>query len=402
MVRALLFGALALLASTSSAYDVIREYSGNTFFDGWDFYGAPDNLTLGNVTWVSQTDAMSLGLAYVNTQGNVILKVDNTTNVTYGQERNSVRITTQDAYELGSLWLIDINHIPYGCSVWPAFWSFGPQWPNDGEIDIIEGINLMTYNQMAIHTTPGCTQSGSASQLGTSGSTTDCSQPAGCTVMETSPNSFESGFAAAGGGVWATKFDDTGISIWFWSRPDVPQSINQSTSTSSLDLSGWGTPHANYSSTTCNMNEFFTPQNLVLDITLCGDWAGLSWDYDPTCGSSGPTGLCYNDCVVGPGSPRYDTAYWDISYIRTYTTRSSSPSPTGTPALSSSTTTGTGPTGTSMASTTPTPTDISVPPPFLQPIGSGQSHIISHMSWGMALVCGLVGFVSCASSAGLW
>lgn len=29
--------------------------------------------------------------------------------------------------------------------------------------------------------------------------------------METAPNSFQSGFAAAGGGVWATQFDVAGI-----------------------------------------------------------------------------------------------------------------------------------------------------------------------------------------------
>lgn len=38
----------------------------------------------------------------------------------------------------------------------------------------------------------------------------------------------------------------------------------------------------------------------------------------------------YNDCVVGPGSPRYDEAYFDVNYVRTYTTSSAVPSATGT------------------------------------------------------------------------
>jgi hypothetical protein len=37
---------LSLLPSSSS-YDLVREYSGPTFFDRWDFYGSWDNLTLG-------------------------------------------------------------------------------------------------------------------------------------------------------------------------------------------------------------------------------------------------------------------------------------------------------------------------------------------------------------------
>ncbi|KAL4073388.1 glycoside hydrolase family 16 protein, partial [Scleroderma citrinum] len=326
----------SLLVSTTLGYNVIRDYSGSTFFNGWDFYGAPDNLTLGNVNWVSEADAMSLDLAYVNNQGHVILKVDNTTNVKIGENRNAIRITTQTAYELGSLWLIDANHIPYGCSVWPAFWSFGPKWPDDGEIDIIEAINLMPANQMAIHTTPGCTQNGSSTQLGTFGGITDCSTASGCTVMETSPSSYLSSFAAAGGGVWATQFEADGINIWFWSRPDVPKSITQSTSTSPLDVTDFGTPHAAFPSTTCNISQYFSPQNIVIDTTLCGVWAGLSFAYTPNCGNTGPTGLCYNDSVVGPGSPRFDNAYWDISYVRTYTSAAVDPPSTAPPSSSTS------------------------------------------------------------------
>lgn len=39
----------------------------------------------------------------------------------------------------------------------------------------------------------------------------DCSTASGCVVAETAPNSYASGFAAAGGGVWATQFDVSGI-----------------------------------------------------------------------------------------------------------------------------------------------------------------------------------------------
>ncbi len=42
--------AAALLASAhgaSAAYNLVREYSGSSFFDGWEFYGNYDNLTNG-------------------------------------------------------------------------------------------------------------------------------------------------------------------------------------------------------------------------------------------------------------------------------------------------------------------------------------------------------------------
>jgi hypothetical protein len=320
----------AVFMSSVKGYSLVREYSGQNFFDLWDFYGDYDNTTEGNAIWANKSYATSQKLAYIDSRGNAIIKVDNTTDVLVGQNRSTVRLTSQDTYDIGSLWIIDLSYIPFGCSVWPAFWTFGPNWPEDGEIDIIEGINMMTNNQMSIHTTPGCTQSGSEYQLGTSGTTTDCSQASGCTVTENSPNSYGSSFAAAGGGVWATQFDVSGIFIWFWSRPNVPASINQP----SMNVSQWGTPHASYFSNTCNITKYYSPQNLVIDITLCGVWAGVEGIYDSTCSNSGPTGSCYEDCVVGPGSPRYDDAYFNISYVRAYT--SALPSATSTPSPTTS------------------------------------------------------------------
>jgi hypothetical protein len=94
----------------------------------------PSFQCLGYVWWVDQSEAFSQGLAYVNNVGNVILKVDNTTNVVAGANRSSVggfllvlnlylihtaqvRITSTDTYGPGSLWIIDLVHLPWGCSV---------------------------------------------------------------------------------------------------------------------------------------------------------------------------------------------------------------------------------------------------------------------------------------------
>jgi hypothetical protein len=84
------------------------------------------------------------------------------------------------------------------------------------------------------------------------------------------------------------------------------------------------------------------PPQLVLDITLCGDWAGVPSVYNATC-SGGTTGVCvsffgisanggltpstqYTDNVIGPGSPRYDNAYFQINYIRVYSVNGLTPS----------------------------------------------------------------------------
>lgn len=70
-------------------------------------------------------------------------------------------------------------------------------------------VNLMKQNQMALHAQNGCTKSNSSLQTGTNG-TPNCTEGAGCTVLETNTNSVGAAFASAQGGVWATQFDVTG------------------------------------------------------------------------------------------------------------------------------------------------------------------------------------------------
>ena len=96
--------------------------------------------------------------------------------------------------------------------MWPAFWTKGRNWPEGGEIDIIEGVNLMTNNQMALHSESGCSSSSSATMSGTVGSETDCSSSSGCAITDSQTDSYGEAFATAGGGVWATSFNSDGIS----------------------------------------------------------------------------------------------------------------------------------------------------------------------------------------------
>ncbi|KAF7321163.1 GH16 domain-containing protein [Mycena chlorophos] len=318
--------------SAAAIYYPVREYSGNTFFDSWSFYDNVDDTTWGNVTFVGEATANSTQLISVNSAGNAIIRVDDTDMVAAATliHRNSVSTSSflsfaewrlmggaGSDYLAGYVWGGQCYCRGFRAfAVWPSFWLLGQGlWPNAGEVDIIEGINLADANQFSMHTTAGCTQPANVTQTGKT-TVNNCLDVSGtnnngCITVATEPNSLGEGFATAGGGVYAVQMDVNGIYMWFWSRSDIPKSISGSTATSTLEVSDWGTPSAAYPATTCNITEFFQPQQMILDITLCGLWAGVPSIYAQTC-----PGTCI-DNIIGNGSV-YANAYFEIPYIRTY------------------------------------------------------------------------------------
>ena len=106
---------------------------------------------------------------------------------------------------------MDSVHMPAGCATWPAFFSNGPNWPSDGEVDIVEGINDYTNDQSTAHTNPGCSlPNTNSSSLGITGTViggTDCDAlqngNTGCGIRSSQTNSFGAAFNANGGGVYA-------------------------------------------------------------------------------------------------------------------------------------------------------------------------------------------------------
>lgn len=81
--------------------------------------------------------------------------------------------------------------------------------------------------------------------------------------------------AASGSGVYVQYMHLTlhRLLIIFLQREDIPRSLSASNNT--IDTSSWGTPAASF--TSCNISTYFGPQQLVFDITLCGqEWVTYS------------------------------------------------------------------------------------------------------------------------------
>jgi hypothetical protein len=50
------------------------------------------------------------------------MKVDNKSSVAFNQKRNTVRISTKDRFAVGSVWIADMLHVPFGVSLLCPLW----------------------------------------------------------------------------------------------------------------------------------------------------------------------------------------------------------------------------------------------------------------------------------------
>ena len=111
-------------------------------------------------------------------------------------------------------------------------------WPNGGEIDILEGVNNQQNNHYAFHVGGTCSQSGQ-SQTGYVDST-DCNVyntgNAGCGGWADDTNTYGDGMNDVGGGVYAMDWRKKGIRIWYFPPDGIPKDILNGKPTTA----GWG------------------------------------------------------------------------------------------------------------------------------------------------------------------
>ncbi|CAG8949392.1 hypothetical protein HYFRA_00005021 [Hymenoscyphus fraxineus] len=290
-----------------AAYRQVDTFNSGNFFDNFDFFTGADP-THGFVQYKNRGDAQNMGLIN-NANNQLYMGVDHTT-VNPNGGRPSVRVTSKKSYTHG-LFIADIAHMPgSACGVWPAFWLVNSNWPFNGEIDIIEGVNLAGSDTVTLHTSAGCTMNTAGSQGGTVLQNPNCNANNGydgCSATTNAP--FGDNFNNQGGGVYAMQWESSGIYVWFFPRNNIPADIR-----SGNPVTGnWGLPIVAFNGGSgCNVDQHFVNHQIVFDTTFCGDWAGGVWG-SSTCASRGS---CESYVAGNPGA--FGNAYWTVNSVKVY------------------------------------------------------------------------------------
>ena len=265
-----------------------------------------------------------------------------------GAGRRSIRLISTKIFNTDNdtadhLFIIDAEHIPEGLSVWPAFWLVGipsekvnnlqiSNWACYGEIDIIEGCNSVASdpssnkNLSSLHTNRVEDKDGNPTEpciqgiLGINNPRCDASSSdlytCGCNGNERCPNIgcgmnnglFGNAFNNAGGGIYACLLTkDGGVTIWSFQRKNIPDDILCEKPTPSK----W-TTDTNKPIVFKECPYHFKNLMLVVNTTICGEWAGNSFKDGDRKGMN----ACRAFSVDRKNN--YADAYWYINYIKVF------------------------------------------------------------------------------------
>ncbi|KFY26664.1 hypothetical protein V491_01215 [Pseudogymnoascus sp. VKM F-3775] len=296
---------LVLSNTVAASYSLLKTYDASNFFDEFQIQNIPDPSS-GFVDYIDAATAEAKSLVGIR-NGQVYLAADSVTdNTTNG--RPSIRVESIDYFTTG-LFIADIAHMPgNACGVWPAYWTSGPDWPNSGEIDIIEAINLQKTPIITLHSETGCTVANTGSAVGSALLEGNCNS--GCSQSTTNTQAYGDGFNAVKGGVYATQWTTAGIAIWFFPRASIPADIT----TGTPDPTTWGKPLTNFvDAGGCGFATHFKSNRFIFNINFCG-WASAVWSSFPTCSAKAAT--CKEYVAQNPSA--FTEAYWLINSLKVY------------------------------------------------------------------------------------
>ena len=246
--------------------------------------------------------------------------------------------------------------MPAGCGVWPAFWlTDEANWPVNGEIDIVEGVNYQTKAKTAMHSTKGCDMTDIP--LGVMSGTWDTAQGIpdkktgipdmtlrfarncfvydphqwlnqGCVAVEKEDGTIGQPLNEKGGGVYALEWDPMNRHIRTWvftPHTAVPDNLVDAIRTASLpdhkrvapDTDLWGIPYGYFgigAGTECP-GSHFRHMRIVFNMAFCGSVAGNRFQMD--CKAQAKKFKSCNDWIKSQPDELLE-AYWKIRGVYVY------------------------------------------------------------------------------------
>ena len=270
---------------------------GDNFLDCWNFFTTADP-THGYVQYVSEEEAKDLNLFRITSASSVYL------GSLVGQNApvKSIRLQSNNRFSEGHIFVIDIQHMPTGNGTWPAWWSYGPDWPNNGEIDTIETVNIEEVVQQTLHTSYGCFMN-IPGIFDPNCNSADAHNGCG---LNGPPNSGGPAFNQGDGGVYATKWTSEGIKMWVFPRGQIPQDLVDD----EPDSTTWGNPWAFFPFGDSCPSTHFSDHVLVINLDFCGDWAGSVFP--------GGEQACEAFVKDPANIEKLKDAFWEINYVKIF------------------------------------------------------------------------------------
>lgn len=334
--------ATATTSQGTGPYVLKEAHKGKSFFDYYEFNDGPDSVgSAGYNMYVGREKAEALNLikveaddssdsneeyVYMSSSKPASKKRDEHGN----RFRDSIRLEGKKRFDHGLI-VLDVAKMPSGCGVWPAFWSTDEtNWPNHGEIDILEPINNQNVAKTALHTSADCDMYGHVPRWNWTGywdsatgipdtftgelnfndqlEADNCWTQTphqwanqGCVAISDKNDTIGLEMNDDGGGIYVLEWDPVNgyIKAWVFPKSEgIPTNLQQSLAASSSstdddddddsmmlirpDPSSWPTPYAYFAigdKSGCSADHFQN-HRLVINLAFCGAVAGNRFQKD--------------------------------------------------------------------------------------------------------------------------
>ncbi|CAE8695670.1 unnamed protein product [Polarella glacialis] len=338
-----------------SGYQLDHVAQGRSFFNSFDFLTTEENH--GSAEYVNSHEQATRENVAQAFDSHVVLRTGSRSRRNR-YKRFSFKIATKQSWTY-FLAAVRFSHLPWGCGVWPAFFTLSPTipWPEGGELDILEYVNDFGAKS-SFHTSRPCTlnpaevnkyrQLPDANEMGLNCTTHYCST---CKSIGCAPNAvpLQNGEQLSRRpGVIAMERTESFIKIFNIPEGELPADLN-SDSPRPDTWDRWIVSYFPFAASektrpgSCPEPEkVMGAQRLFLNIGFCGDWASKVWGISWSCaGRHGPAypGQCRavdplkeykpdEDCCTqfiwdergqyGADSYLQSRAFWNISWMKVY------------------------------------------------------------------------------------